>query len=127
MPNINASASACTPLPVVHIHHHDVLLETLVTHKLLLETLFAHTLLTNAHGSRRWSSTTAAAKKAYGLRYRLLTYIYGSMSLAHRQGGTLARPLLFTDPSDLKARCVVTQGGEYQGSICCVVCSVGLL
>jgi alpha-glucosidase (family GH31 glycosyl hydrolase) len=54
--------------------------------------------------SCRWASTTEAAKKAYGLRYRLLTYMYSSMHLAHRKGGTLARPLLFNDPADLKAR-----------------------
>jgi alpha-glucosidase (family GH31 glycosyl hydrolase) len=54
--------------------------------------------------SCRWSSTTAAAKKAYGLRYRLLTYLYGSMYSAHKKGGTLARPIFFNDPSDLKAR-----------------------
>lgn len=52
----------------------------------------------------RWASTTAAAKKVYGLRYKLLTYMYGSMYLAHKKGGTLARPIFFSDPSDLKAR-----------------------
>lgn len=56
------------------------------------------------HEPYRWSSTTAAAKKAYGLRYRLLTYLYGSMYSAHKKGGTLARPIFFNDPSDLKAR-----------------------
>lgn len=57
-----------------------------------------------APATPRWSSTTAAAKKAYGLRYRLLTYLYSSMHQAHKQGGTLARPIFFSDPSDLKAR-----------------------
>lgn len=47
---------------------------------------------------------TAAAKKAYGLRYRLLSYMYSSLATVAAQGGTLARPLLFTDPSDARAR-----------------------
>jgi hypothetical protein len=54
----------------------------------------------------RWPSVTAAAKKAYGLRYQLLSYIYSSLATVAAKGGTLARPLLFTDPSDLRARCV---------------------
>lgn len=52
----------------------------------------------------RWPDVTAAAKKAYGLRYQLLTYFYTGLFMAHTRGGTLARPLLFADPSDLKAR-----------------------
>lgn len=60
--------------------------------------------------ARRWASTTAAAKKAYGLRYKLLTYIYSSMYLAHKRGGTLARPVFFTNPADLKARWVNRNG-----------------
>lgn len=52
----------------------------------------------------RWPSVAAAAKKAYGLRYQLLTYLYGELFLAHIRGGTLARPLLFADPADLLAR-----------------------
>jgi hypothetical protein len=58
---------------------------------------------------RRWASLTAAAKKAYELRYKLLTYFYSSMYLAHKKGGTLARPIFFNDPSDLKARCAHPQ------------------
>jgi alpha-glucosidase (family GH31 glycosyl hydrolase) len=52
----------------------------------------------------RWPDVAAAARKAYGMRYRLLTYLYSSMHLAHSKGGTLARPLFFTDPADRKAR-----------------------
>jgi hypothetical protein len=59
--------------------------------------------------TRRWPATTAAAKKAYGLRYRLLTYLYSSLFLAHRRGGTLARPLFFADPTDAAARSVSEQ------------------
>jgi alpha-glucosidase (family GH31 glycosyl hydrolase) len=70
--------------------------------------MHAVTLLLSCACALRWSSTTAAAKKAYGLRYRLLTYLYSSMHLAHKQGGTLARPIFFSDPSDLKARSVRT-------------------
>ena len=40
------------------------------------------------------------------MRYRLLTYLYSSMHLAHSHGGTLARPLFFTDPADAGARWV---------------------
>jgi hypothetical protein len=46
----------------------------------------------------------AATKKAFTLRYQLLTYIYGGLYLAHSKGGTLARAVLFTDPTDLGAR-----------------------
>eukprot|EP00775_Hariotina_reticulata_P010096 gene10096-10252_t len=59
---------------------------------------------TRNHEFYRWPSVTAAAKKAYTLRYQLLTYLYSSLYIAHSRGGTLARPLLFTDPSDRDAR-----------------------
>ena len=52
-----------------------------------------------------------AAAKAYGLRYQLMTYLYGALYLAHVKGGTVAQPLFFTDPSDRGARCVCTQYG----------------
>jgi len=45
-----------------------------------------------------------SAKKAYGLRYRLLTYIYSNLYLTHTRGGPVTKPILFTDPTDLKAR-----------------------
>lgn len=59
------------------------------------------------HEYYRWPDVAAAAKKAFTLRYQLLTYMYGSMYLAHAKGGTMARALLFTDPSDAGARWVV--------------------
>ena len=57
-----------------------------------------------SHEYYRWPSVTAAAKKAYTLRYQLLTYLYSSLFVAHSKGGTVARPLLFTDPTDQQAR-----------------------
>ncbi|WIA23387.1 hypothetical protein OEZ85_000147 [Tetradesmus obliquus] len=62
-----------------------------------------------AHEFYRWPSVTATAKKAYGLRYRLLSYMYSSLALVAAKGGTLARPLLFSDPSDLRARNATAQ------------------
>jgi hypothetical protein len=38
----------------------------------------------------------------------LLNYIYRLFFLAHEKGGTAAMPLLFTDPSDVDARWVVS-------------------
>jgi alpha-glucosidase (family GH31 glycosyl hydrolase) len=60
--------------------------------------------LSRSHEPYRWASVTAAHRKAYGLRYQLLSYIYSCLFLAHSRGGTLARPLLFTDSSDAAAR-----------------------
>ncbi|WIA20052.1 hypothetical protein OEZ85_005917 [Tetradesmus obliquus] len=65
--------------------------------------------LTRAHEPYRWQSVAAAHRKAYGLRYQLLTYIYSSLFVAHSRGGTLARPLLFTDSSDAAARNATAQ------------------
>eukprot|EP00775_Hariotina_reticulata_P010104 gene10104-10260_t len=56
------------------------------------------------HEFYRWPSVAASARKAYGLRYQLLSYLYGSLFVTYSKGGTLARPLLFTDPSDKQAR-----------------------
>lgn len=75
-----------------------------------LSVLPAPSVLSQCIPAHRWASLTAAAKKVYELRYKLMTYMYGSMFLAHRKGGTLARPVFFTDPSDLAARCVNTCG-----------------
>jgi alpha-glucosidase (family GH31 glycosyl hydrolase) len=60
--------------------------------------------LSRSHEPYRWQSVSAAHRKAYGLRYQLLSYIYSSLFVAHSRGGTLARPLLFTEPSDAAAR-----------------------
>ncbi|KAF8062769.1 alpha-glucosidase [Scenedesmus sp. PABB004] len=69
---------------------------------------------TRSHEFYLWDDVAASAKKAYGLRYRLLTYIYGAFYLASAKGGTVARPLLFTDPSDAGARC----GGGARAAAC---------
>jgi alpha-glucosidase (family GH31 glycosyl hydrolase) len=57
-----------------------------------------------SHEFYRWPDVRDAAAKAYGLRYQLMTYLYGALYLAHVKGGTVARPLFFTDPSDKGAR-----------------------
>jgi hypothetical protein len=57
------------------------------------------------------------------MRYRLLTYLYSTMHLVHSHGGTLARPLFFTDPTDKAARCGVWVGKRalpVKGVLCCV-------
>ncbi|KAF8062771.1 Alpha-glucosidase [Scenedesmus sp. PABB004] len=56
------------------------------------------------HEPYRWPAVAAAARKAYGLRYRLLTHFYGELALVAAKGGTLARPLFFADSSDAGAR-----------------------
>jgi hypothetical protein len=63
-----------------------------------------YTYMARHHEYYRWPDVAAAAKKVYGLRYRLLTYLYRSLWLAHKRGGPVAKPLLFTDPADAKAR-----------------------
>jgi alpha-glucosidase (family GH31 glycosyl hydrolase) len=55
----------------------------------------------------RWAAVAEAARRALGLRYRLLPAIYSAFLLAHRHGGSVARPVFFVAPG---------QGG------CWVVC-----
>ena len=59
---------------------------------------------TRSHEYYHWPDVAAAAKKAYSLRYQLLSYMYGAFFLAHMKGGTVARPLMFTDSSDIDER-----------------------
>lgn len=66
-----------------------------------------------------WPDVTAAAYRAYSLRYMLLSYIYSTFFLVNQQGGTVARPLLFTDPTDLNARWVA---GNCSGYVMYLVC-----
>lgn len=52
----------------------------------------------------RWPAVADAARTALGLRYSLLPYLYTAHYLAATQGGTVARPLLWVDPTDAAAR-----------------------
>ncbi|KAF6262255.1 glycosyl hydrolases family 31-domain-containing protein [Scenedesmus sp. NREL 46B-D3] len=61
------------------------------------------------HGMYRWDSVAKAARKALGMRYRLLPYLYSAFYSAHTQGGSVAKPLFFPFPADATARDVSDQ------------------
>ena len=52
----------------------------------------------------QWPSVAEAGRRALGLRYRLLTYLYYHFDRAAAAGAPVARPLWFEFPGDAAAR-----------------------
>ena len=57
----------------------------------------------------QWPSVAEAGRRALGLRYRLLTYMYYHFDRAAAAGAPVARPLWFEFPADASARSVDSQ------------------
>lgn len=56
-----------------------------------------------------WPTVTASARKALGMKYRLLPYFYTLNFEAHKKGYPMVRPLFFAFPSDSNTVHVDTQ------------------
>lgn len=57
----------------------------------------------------QWPSVAEAGRRALGLRYRLLTYMYYHFDRAAAAGAPVARPLWFEFPADAAARAADSQ------------------
>lgn len=57
----------------------------------------------------QWPSVAEAGRRALGLRYRLLTYMYYHFDRAAAAGAPIARPLWFEFPADAAARAADSQ------------------
>ena len=57
----------------------------------------------------RWPSVAEAGRKALGLRYRLLPYLYSAFKTAADTGAPVARPLWFNFPADTATHAIDQQ------------------
>ena len=78
-----------------------------------IEVVYPVVAFLQAHGHARtcyrWESTSAAARKVFTTRYRLLPYLYTAFYDSHTYGCPVARPLFFTFPADNTTRSISEQ------------------